>query len=124
MPKIHVKYECSKEISDLIYDALEITRATGKLKRGTNEVTKNIERNLAKFVVIAEDVEPPEILMHIPMLCDEKKIPYGYVPSKIQLGKCAGLDVSTISVSVIEYGESENMFKQIISKINSIRRGS
>jgi len=44
-----------------------------------NEVTKSIERQLAKLIVMAEDVSPPEILFHIPLLCEEKGIPYAYL---------------------------------------------
>ena len=57
-----------------IYQIIEKARKTGKIEKGTNEVTKAIERGTAKLVVYATDVEPKEIVQHIPMLCKEKKI--------------------------------------------------
>ena len=71
--------EVSKEMQEKAYEAVEIVRKTGKLKKGVNEVTKVVERGMAKLVVIAKDVNPQEIIMHLPVLCEEKEIPFiGY----------------------------------------------
>ena len=84
---------------DKAYEAIEVAKATGKVRKGTNEVTKAVERGIAKLVVFAEDVTPPEITMHIPLLCKEKEIKCVAVPSKEELGAAAGLGVGTASVS-------------------------
>jgi large subunit ribosomal protein L7Ae len=94
------------------YEAIEVARTTGKIKKGTNEVTKAIERGTAKFVVIAKDVNPPEVTMHIPLLCKEKNIPFAEVPSKEELGAAAGLSVGTSGVAVIDAGEAANLIKE------------
>jgi len=57
--------EISKEVADKIYEAIEVAKATGRIKKGSNEVTKAIEKGIAKLVVIAKNVNPPEITMHI-----------------------------------------------------------
>lgn len=118
---IYVRFEVPKELQDKIYSAIEISRETGKIRKGTNEVTKSVERGDAKFVVIAEDVNPPEIVAHLPLLCEEKGIPYGYVPSKEELGKRAGIK-SAASVSVIDFGKASEQFKEIIEQINSLKK--
>ena len=89
----YVKYEAPKEVVDAAYEALQIASKTGLVRKGTNEATKAVERAQAKLVVIAEDVEPPEVIAHLPLLCDERKIPYVFVPSKEQIGKSFGIDV-------------------------------
>jgi len=89
------------------YGIVEKTKRTGKLEKGTNEVTKAIERGTAKFVVYASDVEPKEIVQHLPVLCKEKGIPCKDVDSKQKLGIAAGLAVSTSSVAIIEEGEAK-----------------
>lgn len=72
------------------YEAVKKARESGgKIKKGTNETTKAVERGQAKLVVIAVDVDPPEVVLHLPYLCDEKKVPYIYVPSKKRLGEVA-----------------------------------
>ena len=118
---MYVRFEVPKELQDKIYSGIEIVRETGKIRKGTNEVTKVLERGTAKFVVIAEDVNPPEIVAHIPLLCEEKGIPYGYVPSKAELGKRVGLK-SSASVGIVEYGKAEEQFKEIIDGLKSIKK--
>jgi len=95
------------------YQIIEKARKTGKIEKGTNEVTKAIERGTAKFVVYASDVEPKEIVQHIPLLCKEKKIPCQEVDNKNKLGIAAGLSVPCSSVAVIESGETESEISQL-----------
>ena len=89
------------------YQIIEKAKRTGKIEKGTNEVTKAIERGTAKFVVYAADVEPKEIVQHLPVLCKEKKILCQEVDNKQKLGIAVGLPVSASSVAVIEAGEAE-----------------
>lgn len=97
-----------------IYKIIEVAKQTGKIEKGTNEVTKAIERGTAKFVVYATDVEPKEIVQHIPVLCKEKKIKCASVDNKQKLGIAAGLPVSTSSIAIIEPGNAE----KDIAKLN------
>ena len=89
------------------YQIIEKAKRTGKVEKGTNEVTKAIERGTAKLVVFAGDVEPKEIVQHIPILCKEKKVPCQEVDSKQKLGIAVGLSVPASSVVVVEAGETE-----------------
>ena len=89
------------------YTIIEKARKSGKIEKGTNEVTKAIERGTAKFVAYASDVEPKEIVQHIPYLCKEKKIHFKEVDSKQKLGIAAGISVATSSVAVIDAGDAK-----------------
>lgn len=88
------------------YQIIEKARKTGKIEKGTNEVTKAIERGTAKLVVYAGDVEPKEIVQHLPILCKEKNIPCREVDSRQKLGIAVGIKVPASSVAVIDAGES------------------
>ena len=90
-----------------VYTIVEKAKRTGKIEKGTNEVTKAIERGTAKFVVYAADVEPKEIVQHIPLLCKEKGIVCKEVDSKQKLGIAVGIPVAASSVAVIEAGEAD-----------------
>ncbi|MCF7910181.1 ribosomal L7Ae/L30e/S12e/Gadd45 family protein [Candidatus Pacearchaeota archaeon] len=90
-----------------IYEIIEKARKTGKIEKGTNEVTKAIERGTAKLVAYASDVDPKEIIQHIPILCKEKNILCKEADSKQKLGIAAGLPVSTSSVAIIEAGDAD-----------------
>ena len=89
------------------YEAVEIAKKSGKIKKGVNEATKAAERGIAKLVVVATDVSPKEIIMHLKPLCHEKGIPYYEVPSKEDLGIAAGLNVSTSAIAIIKEGDSK-----------------
>jgi len=100
-------------MSEQAYEAIELARKTGKIKKGVNEVTKTIEKGTAKLVVAAKDVSPPEIIMHLPLLCKEKGIPYADVPSKEELGAAAGLPLSTGAVAITKEGEAKDLIKEL-----------
>ncbi len=89
------------------YSIVEKAKKTGKIEKGTNEVTKAIERGTAKLIVYASDVEPKEIVQHLPALCKEKGIKCQEVDSKQKLGIVAGLPVAASSIAVIDAGEVE-----------------
>lgn len=119
---VFVKFQVPKETVDKTYQLLQVAKDTGKLRKGTNESTKAIERGIAKLVVIAEDVEPPQVVAHLPILCDERKIPYLYVPSKLELGSSAGLDVGSAAISVVEPGDGAQSLKEILKTVDSLKR--
>jgi large subunit ribosomal protein L7Ae len=99
-----------------IYKIIESARRTGKIEKGTNEVTKAVERGTAKLVVYAADVEPKEIVAHIPVLCKEKGILCQEVDSKQKLGIAVGIPVSASSVAVIEAGDVEKEISALTGK--------
>jgi large subunit ribosomal protein L7Ae len=112
--KGYVKFEVSPELVDKTYKAVEMSKDTGKIKKGANEVTKSIERGMAKLVIIAEDVDPEEIVMHIPMLCEEKKIAYTFVPEKKMLGKACGLEIQCSALSIEKEGNGKAAIEEIV----------
>lgn len=119
---IYVRFEVPKDLADKVYEAVEVARDSGKLRKGTNEVTKAIERKQATLVVIAEDVEPAEIVAHLTPLSDEKGIPYVYVPSKRELGAAAGLDVGTSAVAIAEAGQAAPAVKEIVERVKQLNK--
>src|ERR1700730_12523081 len=103
---IYVRFETPAELADKVLQLVQIASETGKVRVGTNEVTKSSERSEAKLVVMGEDLDPVEILGHIRMLCEEKRIPYLSIPRKRGLGQSAGLTKSAASVAIVEAGEA------------------
>jgi large subunit ribosomal protein L7Ae len=101
------------ELNEKALEAIEVAKSTGKLRKGTNEVTKALEKGDAKLVVYAKDVSPAEITMHLPVLAKEKSIPCIEVASKDELGAAAGLPVKTAAIAVVVEGEAKNLIKEI-----------
>ena len=113
MAKSYVKFETPKEVSAKALEAVSVATDTGKIRKGTNEVTKSIEGSKAQFVVIAEDVDPEEVVLHIPMLCSEKGIPFCYVPTRKELGTAAGMVVPTSTIAVEKAGNANEMIRDV-----------
>jgi len=108
---------------DLITDALAIlekARLNGSIKKGTNEVTKSIERGKAKLIFIGDDVSPPEIVRHLPILSKEKNTAYITVPSSADLGEAAGLDVPTASSAIIDAGSANSALDSLIARVKEL----
>jgi large subunit ribosomal protein L7Ae len=114
---IYVKFDVPQEIEE---KTVEVISKSEKVKKGANEVTKAVERGNAKLVVLAKDVQPEEIVAHIPVICEEKGIPYGYVSTKEELGKAIGLEVPTSAVAVIVEGDA-NELKELVEKLNGLK---
>ena len=106
-----VKFEAPKDVVNKVLEAVTIAKTTGKIRKGVNETTKAIERGIAKLVV-----------MHIPVLCEEKQVPYAYVSQKIELGKASGIDVPTSSIAVVEEGDSKKLIAEISEKIKTLKK--
>lgn len=119
---MYVKFDVPKELADKAYEALEIARDTGKITKGTNEVTKAMERGDALLVLIAEDIDPPEIAAHMPVLAEEKEIPYVYIPTKDELGEAAGLNVGTASAGITDAGEATELIKDVVEKVEELKK--
>ncbi len=117
MAKSYVKFEVSDEVAAKTYEALQLAKQSGTIRKGANEVTKSVERGLASFVVIAGDVDPEEVVVHIPSLCEQKKVPYSYVPNKADLGKAIGMNVPCTAIAVEGQGSASGAIKDVISKV-------
>jgi large subunit ribosomal protein L7Ae len=117
-----VKFSVPKEVVDAAYEALQLATQTGSVRKGTNETTKAIERAQAKLVVIAEDVDPPEVVAHLPLICDERKIPYVFVPNKQKIGSATGIDVPAAAACIVEVGDAAPLVKEIGKRIEEIKK--
>ena len=118
---LFVKFDVPDELENVALEALETARDTGKIKKGTNEATKAIERGIAQLVFIGSDVQPEEIVAHIPPLCDEKGIPYIYIKKQNDLGAAAGLDVGSAAAAIVDAGKSKAAMEELIKKLQAIR---
>jgi large subunit ribosomal protein L7Ae len=99
--------------TDKILEAVEIARTSGKLRKGANEVTKAVERGNAKLVIVAQDVSPKEVVMHLPLLSKERNIPYVEVPKKDDLGASAGMGLGTSAIAIVQEGDAKKIIAEL-----------
>jgi len=119
MPQ-YVKYSVPEETTKKIVDLLGKIAKTGKIRAGVNEVTKMVERGNAKLVVMAEDVSPEELLYHLPVLCNEKKIPFTYFSQRKELGKVSGLNISTSCIAIVNEGVAKKELEDVLKQIKEL----
>ncbi len=120
MAKSYVTFETPKDLAEKVYNTIESVVRSGSVRKGTNEVTKAIERGTARLVVIAEDIEPEEIVMHLPILSKEKAVPFVFVPTKQELGAACGISVSTATVVIDDVGKAGKQVDEIVSAVKAL----
>ncbi|MFH1393720.1 MAG: ribosomal L7Ae/L30e/S12e/Gadd45 family protein [Candidatus Micrarchaeota archaeon] len=113
----YIDVETPAELVPQIVEMLSVAKDDGKVKKGINETTKSVERKTAQFVVMAGDVSPEEIVVHIPILCKEKGVPYAFVPTKKELGESIGMAVGTSAVAVENGGSAAEKLADILKKL-------
>ncbi|MDF1556783.1 MAG: 50S ribosomal protein L7Ae [ANME-2 cluster archaeon] len=118
---IYVKFEVPSDLENSALEALELARDTGKVRKGTNEATKAIERSTAKLIFISEDINPPEIVAHLPPLCEEKNIPYVYVKKQEELGAACGLKVGCGAAVILESGKAKDLVDDVANKVQALK---
>jgi len=109
------------ELTQKILELVKQASNYKQLKKGANEATKTLNRSIAEFIVLAADAEPLEILLHLPLLCEDKNVPYVFVRSKQALGRACGVSRPVISASVT-INEGSQLKPQIQSIQQSIEK--
>ncbi|KCZ71892.1 LSU ribosomal protein L7AE [Candidatus Methanoperedens nitroreducens] len=122
MAQTYIKFEVPADLANKALEALEMARDTGKIRKGTNETTKAIERGIAKLVIIGEDVNPPEIVAHMPALCDEKNTPYIFVKKQVELGAACGLTVGSGAAAIVEPGKGKELVEEVAQKVQALKK--
>lgn len=69
--------------------------------------TKSLNKNSSQLVILAADADPIEIVLHIPLLCEDKDVPYVFVPSKTALGRACGVSRPVIACSILKNDSSD-----------------
>ena len=118
----YIKFSVGKELKEKQFELIEKVTKTGKIRIGVNETTKAVERGKAKIIFIAEDVSPQELVMHLPLLCEEKKIPYSFISTKKELGEKAGIAVGTASIALVEEGSAKKELEEVIKKVSELKK--
>ena len=102
---VHIAFETPKDVQDSVYELVKLSGSgEGRLKKGSNEVTKAAERGTAQMIVMAENVNPAELLAHVPLICKEKSIPFIYVEDQAYLAEAAGMTsgAKTAAIALME----------------------
>jgi len=109
---------------DLLKEVLDIVQQASnqkQLRKGANEATKTLNRGKSELIVMAGDALPIEILLNLPLLCEDKNVPYVFVPSKVALGRACGVSRAVIACSIVKQ-DGSSIAKQIQAVKDKIER--
>ena len=72
------------------------------VRRGVKETVKAVRKGQAGLVIIAADISPIDVLSHLPILCEDKGVPYMYVKSRAEVGEACKTKRPTSCVMIIK----------------------
>ena len=98
------------------------SKVKGALKRGVKEVVKSVRKGQTGLCIIAGDISPIDVISHLPILCEDKRIAYCYVTSKAELGAAAQTKrpTSCVLITVGDDFEHKSSFDELVESVNSI----
>ncbi|EGW35267.1 uncharacterized protein SPAPADRAFT_58482 [Spathaspora passalidarum NRRL Y-27907] len=89
------------------------------VKYGLNHVVSLIENKKAKLVLIANDVDPIELVVFLPALCKKMGVPYAIVKGKARLGTLVHKKTSAVAALTEVNGADEAELSKLVSTINA-----
>jgi len=95
------------QLTVTLLDLVQQANNYKQLKKGANEATKTLNRGISELIIMAADTEPLAILLHLPLLCEDKNVGYVFVPSKQALGRACGVSRAVIAASIITSDTSQ-----------------
>merc|ERR1712000_480793 len=101
-----------QELLDLVQSATHARQ----LKKGANEATKTLNRGVSELVILAADTQPLAIVLHVPLLSEDKNVPYVYVSSKMHLGRA----VIAASITSNEGSELSGQIRAMRDKVERL----
>ena len=113
------KPKLTKKLYSLIFKAVANNKKRGIVK-GIKDVTKAVRKGSKGIVVIGADVSPFDVISHLPVLLEEKKVPYVYVPSRGDLGAATQCKRATTVVLLRPNEEIEASYEKCVSAINEL----
>ncbi|ODV93075.1 hypothetical protein PACTADRAFT_36206 [Pachysolen tannophilus NRRL Y-2460] len=89
------------------------------VKYGLNHVVSLVENKKAKLVLIANDVDPIELVIFLPALCRKMGVPYAIVKGKARLGTLVHKKTSSVAALTEVKAEDEAALAKLVSTINA-----
>ncbi|KAJ5900036.1 hypothetical protein N7495_004780 [Penicillium taxi] len=89
-----------ESLTQSLLDLVQQANNYKQIKKGANETTKTLNRGTSELVICAADATPLAIILHLPLLCEDKNVPYVYVPSKTALGRACGVSRPVVACSI------------------------
>ncbi|KAK7678184.1 hypothetical protein QCA50_018863 [Cerrena zonata] len=109
-----------KKLNKKVLKTVKKASKAKHVKRGVKEVVKALRKGEKGLVIIAGDISPPDVVSHLPVLCEDSSVPYVFIPSKEDLGSAGATKRPTSCVFVVPGGGKS---KKNADKTDEYREG-
>lgn len=110
----------SKKLTKKLYKVVKKSQKAKRLKRGVREVVKGLRKDEKGLIILAGDVSPIDVISHIPVFCEDKGVPYCYVPTRRDLGAAAFTKRPTSVVMVQEAEDYKELYQDCYGKVDAM----
>ncbi|XP_044133301.1 H/ACA ribonucleoprotein complex subunit 2 [Bufo gargarizans] len=109
-----------RKLTKRLYKCIKKAVKHKNIRRGVKEVQKFINKGEKGIVVLAGDTLPIEVYCHVPIMCEERSIPYAYVPSKSDLGAAAGSKRPTCVILIKSKEDYEDAYNDCVEEVEAL----
>lgn len=120
-----------KKLNKKVLKTIKKASKAKHVKRGVKEVVKSLRKGEKGLVIIAGDISPPDVISHIPVLCEDSSVPYLFIPSKEDLGSAGATKRPTSCVLIVPGGgktlksadktsEYREAFDEIVKEVSAM----
>lgn len=118
----YVTFITPSTLQDQALDVLEAAHETGRINFGKNDTERSIEDQQSDLVYIAEDIDPEDVVDHLPDLADKKDIPYLFIEQEDDLADAVSYGgPHCSSATIIDAGDASQELEDVITKIEELR---
>lgn len=120
----------SKKLNKKTLKTIKKASKAKHVKRGVKEVVKALRKGEKGLVILAGDISPPDVISHIPVLCEDSSVPFIFIPSKEDLGSAGATKRPTSCVMIVPNGgklksdtktdEYRESYDEIVKEIKSL----
>ncbi|KAK9506347.1 hypothetical protein O3M35_008302 [Rhynocoris fuscipes] len=111
----------SRKLTKKIYKLIKkASKNREYCKTGLKLVQSAIRKGATGLVILAGDVSPVDVMIHLPAVCEDKEIPYCYVPSKDDIGTAMGVTRGVITVLILDNPEIQELYAEILDEVKAL----
>ena len=110
----------SKKLTKRLYKTVKKGTKAKSIRRGVKDVVKSIRKGERGFVVLAGDVSPLDVITHIPIYCEDRAVPYVFVPSRRDLGRSSLTKRPTSVVLVKKHKDYEGYYDKCFKEMKDL----
>ena len=110
----------SKKLTKRVYKVAKKASKAKSIRRGVKEVVKSLRKGEKGLVVLAGDISPIDVITHIPVYCEDRSIPYVYIPSRQDLGSAIQTKRPTSAVLIKKHADFDSHFKKCFDEVKAL----